>query len=123
MRVVVAVAIGLMCLKLLEPFVVSATHKENNSARIMVQQAAHWYRMSVQDSSLETKAHHAAYATAYLHAARSIASDTVLERLSSFDVHELQRSIDAQESETTAAILKQCPALTASSTKKKRRWG
>ena len=97
--------------KLAEPYLADDAARSSRAARTLVDQAFHWYTQVAHDQNAQVKQQHASYASAYLHAARHIASDATLERESGVDVHVLQRDIDEMQAASLREIARVCPAL------------
>ena len=109
----VRVSVAFMCLvvviKAIEPHMKRSDN--DGLAKAMLAQTVKWLSLSSQDKNASTSLQHATYAMAYLNAARHVASDTVLERLSGLDIHKLSRSIDVQQQAKAKDLNKQCPKL------------
>ena len=109
----IRVSVVFMCLviliKALEPYMKKSDN--DGLAKAMLAQTVKWLSHSLQDKNASTSLQHATYAMAYLNAARHVASDTVLERLSGLDIHKLNRSIDIQQQAKAKDLNKQCPKL------------
>ena len=118
-RVTVVLLVVLILVKACEPYFVNTSDKEHTIGRNMIEQAQNWYQVSIQDQNSQSKYQHISFAAAYLHAARHVVSDSVLERLTGIDVHELQLAIDAQQKNANIEIIRQCPKLKHMPTKPK----
>lgn len=110
-RATVGLLVVLLLSKAADPYVTNTTEKEHAIAQNLLEQANQWYLISVQDTNSQAKYQHVAYASAYLHAARYVVNDAVLERLTGLDVHALQTSVDAQQSAANGELIRQCPRL------------
>ena len=92
------VTLGFLILLSLMKMMESTTHTSDVSvAKILLEQAAKWYKISLQDTQNIYSMQHANYSVAYLNAARHIASDTTLERISGLDIHKLFKKIDEHQ--------------------------
>lgn len=111
MRVTIGLILVVMLVKAMDPYVGNTSDKEHSIAKNLLEQADQWYLVSVQDTNSSSKYQHISYAAAYLHAARYVVNDAVLERLTGIDVHKLQSAIDTHQRATSADLLRQCPRL------------
>ena len=92
------VTLGCLVLLSLMKMMESTSHTSDVSvAKVLLEQAAKWYKISLQDTENIYSMQHANYSVAYLNAARHIASDTTLERLSGLDIHKLFKKIDEHQ--------------------------
>ena len=73
--------------------------------------AARWSAAAAQDSSPMLKVLDATYAVAYVNAARSLADDKELERVSGVRVPELQSQVQAAQTAAIQAVAKLCPSV------------
>ena len=71
----------------------TSSNQDEHIAHAFVDQANKWYNVSLQDKQSVYIVQHANYAIAYLNAARHMASDTTLERMTGLDIHKLYRKI------------------------------
>ena len=110
-RVTMGLLIAVIVIKAMDPYVSNTSEKEHNIARNLLEQANQWYLVSIQDTNSSSKYQHISYAAAYLHAARYVVNDAVLERLTGIDVHGLQTAIDSQQRSTSGELIRQCPRL------------
>tara|TARA_B100001063_G_C16691344_1_gene517236 strand:+ start:288 stop:701 length:414 start_codon:yes stop_codon:yes gene_type:complete len=101
----------LVCFNVFAPFVSNATKKEESIGRAMVSEAQQWYEIAMQDQNLQIRAQHVAFANAYLHAARHVADDATLERLTKIDVHVLHKNIEMSQKSASKEITRKCPKL------------
>lgn len=108
-RVSVFFMCALIVITAVEPHLKRSEH--DGLAKAMLAQTVKWLALSSQDKNASSGLQHATYAMAYLNAARHVASDTVLERLSGIDIHKLSRSIDMQQQARSNDLNKQCPKL------------
>jgi hypothetical protein len=108
-RVTAVVACAIVLTKAAEPHMKRSDN--DGLAKAMLTQSVKWLSHSIQDNNTSTSLQNATYAVAYLNAARDVASDAVLERLSGLDIHRLSRSIGAQQNSKTKEMNKQCPRL------------
>ncbi len=89
------VTLGCLVFLSLMKMMEGSSHTSDASiAKVLLEQAAKWYKISLQDNQNLYSMQHANYSVAYLNAARHIASDTTLERLSGLDIHKLFKKID-----------------------------
>jgi len=92
------VTLGCIVLLSLMKMMEGTAHTSDVSiAKILLEQSAKWYKISIQDTQNLYSMQHANYSVAYLNAARHIASDTTLERVSGLDVHKLFKKIDEHQ--------------------------
>lgn len=110
-RATIMLLVFLACFNILAPFVSSASNKEESIARGMVSEAQQWYDIAMQDQNLQIKAQHMAFANAYLHAARHVADDATLERLTKIDIHMLHKNIEMRQKSLNKDIARKCPKL------------
>tara|TARA_B100000989_G_scaffold163712_1_gene122311 strand:- start:23 stop:445 length:423 start_codon:yes stop_codon:yes gene_type:complete len=110
-RVTIGLLIVVLIIKAIDPYVGNTSDKEHDIARNFLEQANQWYLVSVQDTNSSSRYQHISYAAAYLHAARYVVNDAVLERLTGIDVHGLQSAIDMQQRNTNGELVRQCPRL------------
>ena len=73
--------------------------------------AARWSAAAAQDSSPMLKVLDATYAVAYVNAARSLADDKELERVSGVRVPELQSQVQAAQTAAIQSVAKLCPSV------------
>ena len=100
-----AVLVGV---KLLEP-VYTDDASANDLAKSFLYQAAKWHDVSSQSKNAVYSFQHANYAIAYLNAARHVADDKSLERLSGTDIHHLYKELDGQQKAAFKEMAKACP--------------
>lgn len=74
-------------------------------ARSLLDQSSKWYSISLQDKQAFFSFQHANYAIAYLNAARHIASDVMLERMSGTDIHKLYNKMEAHQFTVTKQMV------------------
>jgi hypothetical protein len=98
-------------MKACDPFFVNTSEKEHTIGKNLLDQANTWYNLSMQDENVQSKYQHVSFAAAYLHAARHVLNDSKLERLTGFDVHQLQNAIDSEQKKSNQEIIRQCPKL------------
>lgn len=110
-RVTVGMIIVVIVIKAMDPYVSNTSDKEHKIAQNLLEQANQWYLVSIQDTNSSSKYQHVSYAAAYLHAARYVVNDAVLERLTGIDVHGLHTAVDAQQRSTNGELIRQCPRL------------
>ena len=110
-RVTIGLVIVVMVIKAMDPYVGNTSEKEHTIAKNLLEQANQWYLVSIQDTNSSSQYQHISYAAAYLHAARYVVNDAVLERLTGIDVHQLQAAIDTQQRTTNVELIRQCPRL------------
>lgn len=65
-----------------------------DAAADLVYKATQWRETAVQDTDPTLRLQHAAFAMAYMHAARSIARDAALERRTGMNVARTSRAMD-----------------------------
>ena len=80
-------------------------------ARTLMGQAKTWYDTSVQDKNPKLQSEHAAVALAYLHAARRVLNDSLLEQISGIDIHHFQNHLHNHQKSVSRALDRECPAL------------
>lgn len=78
-----------------------------DKGRSLIAQSAEWTRLSEQDSVPLYAYRHAAFALAYLNAARLVSPDTELQR-SGTDVHLLSGKLEKRMTSLSAKISKSC---------------
>ena len=110
-RVTIGLVLVVIVVKAMDPYVGNTSEKEHSIAKNLLEQANQWYLVSIQDTNSSSKYQHISYAAAYLHAARYVVNDAVLERLTGIDVHQLQTAIDTQQRSTNVELIRQCPRL------------
>lgn len=110
-RATILLMLVLLCATAVGPFLTSTSSKEQSIGRAMVSEAQQWYDISTQDQNLQIKAQHVAFAHAYLQAARHVADDASLERLTKIDIHALHKSIEARQKSVSKDVARRCPKL------------
>lgn len=110
-RVTIFFTVCIIVIKTIDPFFANTTERENSIAKNMLEQANQWLYVSLQDQNAQSKSQHISFASAYLHAARHVASDAILERLTGIDIHELQSAIETQQRSSSKEMVRQCPKL------------
>jgi sensor c-di-GMP phosphodiesterase-like protein len=113
-RVTVAFTGVRLLLRFLEPLFVASSDKEHDIATMLVQEANRYYETSVQDRNAHLRYQHAHSAHVHLETARKMVRDRELERLTRFNIHDLQTSIQKQEKSSQREMMKQCPKLKVS---------
>ena len=81
------------------------------SCKRLVGQAARWGNAAVQDTVPLLKLVHVNYGMAYVRAARTLADDEELQRITQVDVRELYLLLETQQQDIIKEIIKQCPNL------------
>lgn len=76
----------------------------------LVRQALEFHQQAQQDVDVLFKLRHNGFAIAYMNAARAALPDSVLQRLTSIDVHETLASLEAHQQAYMKKMNKTCPA-------------
>lgn len=116
-RVTLAFSGVSLLVRCIEPFFTASSEKEHDIAAMLVHEANRYYETSVQDRNAQVRYQHALSAHVHLETARKMLRDRELERLTRFNVHDLQTSIQKQEKASQREMIKQCPKLKISHTK------
>ena len=77
----------------------------------LVQEAARWSTVSEQDSNALLRVMHATYAMAYVNAARSLAEDNDLQRVTGVHVEELHAHVQTAQQASIQKIGSVCPEV------------
>ena len=77
----------------------------------LLQEAARWSAVSEQDSNALLRVMHATYAMAYVNAARSLAEDSDLQRVTGVRVEELHAHVQTAQQESIQKIGSVCPEV------------
>ena len=112
--VAAGVVVVLVCLVALSKWSASTAGpgKQTQDAILrLVNQASQWSVASAQDSSLLLRLIHANYAVAYLRAAKLLASEIEIKRITSINVFELQKALEDQQADEIRLLASECPAL------------
>ena len=110
LRVTITVMVLTILCKASEPVVgVLAQADTAQSARTFADHAQHYLQMATQDKQVQAKMQHIYTASVYLQTARHMANDAVLERLTGYDIHHMQTSIETLQGAVNRDFAKQCP--------------
>lgn len=110
----VGAVVVVILLVLLSKWAVKAsgsTKEFNDAIQRLVSQSSQWGMAASQDSSILLRLMHANYAIAYLRAAKLLASEQDIKKITSIDVYELQRALEDQQQNEVARLADTCPAL------------
>lgn len=109
-RVTLVLILLIVVVRCVQP-IFSGPSSQYTLGKAFIEQANHFYTMSKQDRNLVYALQHANYAISYLHAARHCVNDTVLERVSGVDVHDLQRVSSERQRSLLSSIKKDCATI------------
>lgn len=84
---------------------------QERSIKDLVKSASQWTTRSAQDSNPLIALMNANYAMAYLNVARSVGSDSEIERYTGAAVDELLRDVEATQSNAIQRVSVTCPAV------------
>ena len=113
----VSVVAAMLGIALLSKWSGTATQGKSFSPKVakelvtLVKTAARWSAVSDQDSNPMLKLLHATYASAYINAARSLASDADLERVSKVRIDELFSQVGSQQQAAIQKVGTLAPSL------------
>jgi hypothetical protein len=113
----VSVVAAVLAIALLSKWSGTATQGKTFAPKVskelvtLVKTAARWSAVSEQDSNHMLKLLHATYASAYINAARALASDADLERVSKVRIDELYSQVSAQQQAAIQKVGALAPSL------------
>lgn len=113
----VIVAMVLIVLLSMSTMSGSAVRSKNVHRNLLalVRQSARYAALADQDSNAVISMLHSTYALAFVTAARKLATDSALRRLSRVDVAELQNAAEAKQQRALSHINAQAPGLAVQS--------
>ena len=108
----IIVSMALLVLTLLSKVLNDSPQSMNTQAGVeLINHALKWRRISAQDSQPFMKIQHLIFAVAYINAARQIAKDSDLEKVSGLDLRKLRKLLDEQTQLAIDSLNLKCPKL------------
>lgn len=106
------VGLGLLVLTMLSKLLNDSPQSMNTQAGVeLINNSLKWRKIASQDSQPFMKVQHNMFAIAYINAARHIARDIELEKLTGIDLRKLLKSIDEQLQLSIDSLNTRCPKL------------
>tara|TARA_E500000178_G_C16745323_1_gene627900 strand:+ start:274 stop:657 length:384 start_codon:yes stop_codon:yes gene_type:complete len=108
----VVVTTGLIILTILSKVLNDSPQSLNTKSGVeLLNHALKWRRIASQDSQPFLKLQHLTFANAYINAARQIAKDSELERVTGADLLKFKKAIEQQSQSTIDSLNNKCPKL------------
>lgn len=108
----IVVTVGLIILTILSKVLNDSPHNLNTQAGVeLLSHALKWRKIASQDTQPFLKLQHLIFASAYINAARQIAKDSELEKVTGTDLLKLRKVLENQSQLTIDSLNSKCPKL------------
>jgi len=103
---------GLLVLVILSKILNDSPQNSNTQSGVeLLNQAIKWRKIAHQDSQPFMKLQHLVFSSAYISAARQIAKESELEKITGADLSKLKKILEHQIQSTTDTLNSKCPKL------------